>query len=871
MNPFDSKWKPSKLQTFTRLLRSREQRRIELMSLPLYWKLHAKKLKLNFFLRKSLFKVKWSLSTKKELTYSRFVILKLILKPVLFALLAVFLFEIGEYFFLQNKSLIKPYAPDKIVEIWHWLKEKFKIEVSAYRPFLSPLVTISATFLGLYFTALNVLLSSTYKQVTTDVRKLLIRDKVGNTYIQIVAFTGAYSLILFGLTVINYTPSFLSLVLLVLLGITEIYCFINQWFRLFHLFDPSMLVYYLGKDLIQWIERATVNGLWSQDANFQSHFQAQAEDTLNAYRNLITTVKGEEHLRSQSLITLSNSLLELLLIYELEKAKIPSQSKWFKTTYQHKNWMTASHPETAIAAQTGTTLLPKEISDIMWIEKEIGKLIDFSLKGFLEKQDLPNALNLFQNFQGLTRRLARIYSVEEALLLFRIIKINTKNYARSFNIAKDSIEDDSDSLRFTIALVDFYALSFINILLGFIEGTERISLESLEKFIEKTDWKKKKNLYRAKFPRKVLQQLELSKKHLDFERTIEGKIVTPDWYHLQLLTLSYFQFLETTINSLLIGLEEVYLKEASSLAEQKKHFLAIQLIERGFEACNKFHHNFYDLEKHCNELNKSRLLSDIYWVDFSWEEYQKKIELIHEQLIVLYSESLYPIMDFPKIEDLPDYFGHAYTVLTEECFKSMAFGKEELFKKIFGNVFISCIEAHLRQKELEIKDIDSKFVLVADPIIDLFELSGYAIIYQELGVGKFWDIAQARWDAYFAGRDDKPSLIKLFIMFGTHKSFLMSPLSSRRASWQQYLAKDFQQRGLMRNDFIFGSYYEEEENNEHHSSKIIRILTRSIMLHDKAREFFVVIYFKNEIKNQEVEVPHNILGCYKEVYGDESE
>lgn len=869
MDPFDSKLRSSKSQTFLRWIKSREQRIVELQLLPIYWKLRHQKARVAFFLKRLLFRIKGSFEERKEWNASRFIIFKVFLKPFIFALLVVLLFEMSASLVLRHESFLKLYLPVWMIEVWDWLRGKINLDIATYRSLLGPLITVSGAFLGLYFTALNVLLSSTYKQVTADVRKLLIRDKIGNTYTRIVAFTGAYSLILFGLVTTGYTPRLLSLILLVCLGITEIYCFLSQWFRLFNLFDPSMLANYLMKDLASYIKEATIKGNGSQDISFQNYFQRQAEENLDTYRNLITTVKSEEHLRSKSLIKLANSLLSLLWLYEIEKPSIPSQSKWFKTTFEHKDWITASHSETSIAAQTGTTLMPKEVPDLMWMEKEIGKIIDFALKGFLEKHDLTNALNLFNNFQRMTHNLAQNYSIEEALLLFRIIKHNSQSYLETVKIPEVGAENDLDSLRFTLALVDFYALSFINILLGISEGANDLSLESLQSYIEETDWKNNKSLYRKTFPRKILQELETSKKHLDFESTVEGKIVTPAWYQLQLLTLSYFRFLDSTINSLLLELQEVFLKEAQSLIKEKKHVIAIHLIERGFEACNKFAYHFHSLEKHCQDLSKARILTDVPSVNFSWEDYQKRIESVHEQLVILFSQLLYQIMRWPRIEDLPDYFGHVYTILTEECLKAMAKGNEELFKNLFPTVFDACIAAHKRQTELDIIDIESKFVIVADPIVDLFDLSGYSIIFQEIDGKEYWKFVQSIWDKYFSDVKDRLSLIKLLITLGTHQSFIMSPRSITRTSWQQYITRTLRERGLIQDNLYYDPRFG-EENTEQPPSKIIKILTRSLMLHDKALELFVATYFKNEIEKDEIDVSGRIRDLHEQLFKEES-
>ncbi|HEY6806129.1 MAG TPA: hypothetical protein VI306_21290 [Pyrinomonadaceae bacterium] len=766
----------------------------------------------------------------------------------------------GAYLLMQNKSHLKPYTPETVIRVWDSLKAFLKADPTSYRVLLGPLITVSGAFLGLYFTALNVLLSSTYKQVTSDVRTLIMRDKLGNAYIQIVAFTGAYSVILFGLIVIGYMPSFGSLILLITLGVGEVYCFISQWRRVTQFFDPSTLVFYLSKDLTRWIEEATTKGRWWLDASFQAHFQKQAEQTLNTYRNLIITVRREEHLRSQSLIKLSNSLLTLISVYEFQKNLIPSQSKWFKTIFHHKDWLTTSDMETSIATQTGTALFPKETPDLLWIEKEIGKIIDFALKGFFEESDLLNALALFQHFQNVTKNLARNHSIDEALLLFRIIKVNTEKHSKTFNIPNLAAENDLDPLRFTLALVDFSTLSFINMLLGLIEGTERMDAKVFTSITESASQNNIKSLYKPGLPRKVLQQLESGKRYLDFERVVEGKAITPQWYQLQLVTLSYLRFLESVLKSLLVELEKVFLDEARSLVEEKKYLIAIHVIERGFEACNKFSIHFGGLQRYCAGLDQTRKLTDIPWVNFPWEDYQKKIANIHQELLLLFSTLLGPIIKLPKIDDFPDHFGHAYTVLTDECLKAMISGNEELFKKIFPVMFVAALEAHDRQKKLEIVDIETKFGFLADSIIDLFDLSGYALIFDELDERDFWSTVQDAWDKYLASATDRIALIKLLVTFGTHRQFLAFPRSTTRSAWQGQLQRILRQRGLMREDMF---YSERPSSRKEHSSKIIQMLTRSIMLHEKARELFVVTYFKDEIQKGEIEIRSDIRSLYE--------
>lgn len=332
--------------------------------------------------------------------------------------------------------------------------------------------------------------------------------------------------------------------------------------------------------------------------------------------------------------------------------------------------------------------------------------------------------------------------------------------------------------------------------------------------------------------------------------------------HTQLLAL-----LESTLKSLLVELDKVFLEEAKSLVEQKKHLIAIHLIERGFEACNKFAIHFGGLQRYCVELDKTRKLIDIPWVDLPWEECQKKIAGIHQELIALFSTLLHPIINLPRIDDFPDHFGHAYTVLTDECLKSMITGNEDLFKKIFPVTFQAALEAHDRQRKLEIADVETKFGFLADPIIDLFDLSGYALIFDELDEKNFWSTVKGTWDKYFSDASNRPELMKSFVTFGTHHQFMVFPRSITRTSWQQQLERILRQRGLMREE-LFDPFSNEEEEEEH-SSKIIQMLTRSIMLHEEARDLFVVTYFKDEIQKGEIEIPDGMRDVYESLNEEE--
>jgi hypothetical protein len=77
--------------------------------------------------------------------------------------------------------------PSFVQTLFVTLRSSVDRNPSAYGNLFSSLAQIAGVFLGLYFTAVSVVASTVYARVQGDVRSLLLRDKVGNHYIGIVA------------------------------------------------------------------------------------------------------------------------------------------------------------------------------------------------------------------------------------------------------------------------------------------------------------------------------------------------------------------------------------------------------------------------------------------------------------------------------------------------------------------------------------------------------------------------------------------------------------------------------------------------------------------------------------------------------------
>ncbi len=871
MQSLQPSWKSSWRRTILRWWHSRAQRFAEWHFSRLYWFWRQWLSLIQFRIRRSLFTLreKWR-ETRDSGSILR-VLTTTILGKVLFAVAVVISVEVLERLVLSYGPTIKTYIPLALQDPISTLKHLTKRDPATYASVLSTLAQVAGVFLALYFTAVSVAVSSVYSRVQEDVRLLLMRDKVGNHYINIVAFLAAYTTILLGLMALGYQPGVLSLILAVGIGVAGIFSFVILGFRSFQFFDPTNLVGYLVGDLTRWIQRATPSRPLWQDVSFQAYYQREAARVLATYRNVVSLANREEHLQSRALVELAGQAFSVLRFYEREKLRIPSHSKWFKSTYRHKEWLTASYSETSMAMRAGTVLQPEQAPDLMWFETDIVKTIVFSLEGLLERKDLSSAYDFFTSNQRTIEQLAKHYAIDEALYLFRRITPLIQQHVLKGAYPCPDGEENIETLKFGLALIDLHGLTFISILLGFSERIRNMTAMDLGNVVKNIRWERPQSIYETKLPRKVVDQMEFLKNGLEFERAVEGRYISPLWYQQEHVAISMVRFIDGAVATLTPELEKAFAAEVNTLLEDKRHLFAAQLIERGLEACDKFSHHFSEARECCERLEEFRRMKDMPWPSIDWDGYHRRIDSTRKALVGAFGTLLAHLAKLPKSKQFPDYFGHAYSVVAQECFDAIAKGDEAMFQKLFPVFFVSSIEVHKQCVASPVSNDPSvQFGFCAQPIIDLFDISGYAMIFQELDATKYWDFAKAIWDGYFSSLQDKAAGAQLFCALGTYRGFLITfPRDMTRAGWEPYLEWDLRRRNLLRNIF-YDPFSSTQDQRSAHSSPIVRALGRSGMLFDEARKFFSAVYFKEQIERGELEVSNQIQSVYREIERESS-
>jgi hypothetical protein len=806
--------------------------------------------------------------------------MRTIFGPTCFAVILVVVLEVVEHLFLVPGSSFWRFALS--LGFVHQLKlllnhlgvtpGRMQLDSSTYVSLVSTVAQIGGVFLGLYFTAVGVVVSAVYSRVPGDVRALLVQEKTGNLYLRVVALLSAVAILLLIIHTLGFPIGILNLCLLSVLSMISIFSFIELGRRIFDFFNPAVLVAYLASDLQKSIHRATARGFQWHNPSFQHFYQNQAENLLNSYHNIVYLVTHEEHPYGKTLLALARNALALLVFYEKNKSSIPTERLWFRQTYQHPRWLTTDYSRIQLALTTGIALPPKIIPDPLWFEAAIEEIITDIMQTLLEKNDLRSAGAALDAVRQTVGVMAEHHAIEEALHLQGTLQPIMLTYA--LQVGGDDTQSANlvDQLRLTLGLMELSGSLLINTLLGFVRWLNKMPVAAFAHTIDHIRWNRRKAIYTTGLPRLVIKQLEYLQKGLTLEQNVEGRLVSPVWYRQQISALGLARFLAETVTRLVDTLESTYPVQTDSLLAEKHTLLAVQLIQTGLEACQKYRKHFEGAKVYMEDLTSLRRVADIPWTEIDWDTLNTRIRTVQKRLVISLGKALPTLATLPSSEQMQDYFGLAYSVLAQEAYAAMATGDETLFQQIISPVFGACLLAPGRVFEL-LQDIDAtmRFIYSTEPIEDLLELSGYAIIFSELNGKSFWSTMKTLWNTYFAQQavpQDEVDRI-MNILQARKARVTIYPRAMVRQTWKQDLEGRLRGRGLLNDSF---SYEPQARQQKWHPSAIIRALTRSgdWQLFDHPFDVFLAVYAREKNAGWHLNLPRETESFAKALQREEA-
>ncbi len=724
------------------------------------------------------------------------------------------------------------------------------IPSGGYSLLLSTVAQIGGVFLGLYFAAISVVISTSYARVPWRIRGLLMREKVGNRYIRFLALLTAVAVLLLAASLVGVRPGMITWLFVTFLSIVSVYSFVVLGLRVFQFFDPTTVSATAFEDVRNAMEAATVTGFAAFDASFQTHYQQQASEALATVRELVELCNEEKHLQTEAVQSIAAQLLHLVRDHAECKKRIPTNSRWFKFVPKHREWLLQDYTRVSVALSTGTPLEPDYVPDPLWFESDIAEILNLVLEGMWNRRDREGAYNVLSYARPTLEVLGASLGVQESLLIFRSLGTVVSNFVAATPIENlQARKLVGREITLTLALLDMYGLCLIATFLSWSRGLERWSPTELANAVAKINWRRPDTLYRQEFPKAVLPQLEELQRGLEFEIAVEGKAVSSSWYIRQLIALSLLRAIKEGLEEFFTELENTFVAQSGELSKQNQTVVyAAQHIQRGLESSSKMLTHFGTLRDRVSSLDGLRKAQDIPWPLFDWEKTKATVIRYHEQLVTTLAKCAIPIARLGRTEQLPDYFGQAYSILAQECYFSISTRKIDLYKKIYPDFFGASLLAYDQLRErLKGQDPTTFVAFTFEPLADLLEISGYAKVYAEFyQQAELWDVTTQTWDRYFERAGQVADWLRhLVAVSEIRKSiFGLKPRDLVRTSWQQDLQGRLVSEGYME-DWLGRGMLSQREGIREHSSLVIRALCRgSDFIFDEAENVFFATYLR---------------------------
>jgi len=284
-------------------------------------------------------------------------------------------------------------------------------------------IGIAGVFVAVYFATVSFVVSTTYKDATSNLRDQIVRQPESRWYAVFFTQAVAYVALTLALPVIGRTATHLTLVAAGLSAALVVLSFGRIWTTLFVLLEPTSLFPQIRRDLNRWVHRAYKLGQRKAPSPVAvRRANARIRSNLETLKDLITLILDREYERAGDRgISASydprvrSAAMHLLFIWEFysqRKHTMRTLPGWNPTRTQSKDWFLSSHSEVTVALATGTTLVGSEVVDDLWFERWIADSAERLLAG----RDLRSVESAVRGLPPLTRALGSRGQFEELRL-----------------------------------------------------------------------------------------------------------------------------------------------------------------------------------------------------------------------------------------------------------------------------------------------------------------------------------------------------------------------------------------------------------------------------------------------------------------------
>lgn len=721
---------------------------------------------------------------------------------------------------------------------------------SDYATLVATVTSISGLFIGLYYAAVTSIGGAIYAKVPQSLRQLLLNERYGNTYLRYLVFFTFLGMLFLAQYVLGYRVNPANIPIITLLGGFAVFAFFQLGIRALSLFEPTQFAGEIFSSISTSVLQVVPgSGNW-KDPSFQKHEQKTVQYWLESIEALSEIASSEKHLSGKVFVNFIGELTRFLHWYEFQKDRIPRNSEWFKSTYEHPDWYQTSDTQTSFAYQAGSILEPHRVREYRWLENELSQILLSCLEVNLSHKNYPLAMSTLNYIEMYVESISSKGDISWA---GEVIKKTSTVCEKHIN---KTIKKESEQSIELIGLCDAVATLPINLYLAFVKNLERRSGVTIFNLIKQNNWYQKNFIYKAQLSENTIKKLEWLQERMLFEYQVEKNFITPTWYLMNEVckeeASSFVQNVELIVND--IG--KLYGNWVEKLTISKRLWLASACSVREKEFWHKIRYQQIELEKYWNSL-KDYQKHDSKWADFYFEKVLNDIDSRMKSIDDSRTAILNGLLALKRPENFPDFPGLFLHSQGEALFDALTLNDTSKVARLFHNYFYA---SFYKFSEMLPKDFDeiwkaeNKAKIASAALIDLLELTGYGIVLCRFhGNTPLESLIKAIWSAYLdqdPGRL-KPLLATVNLFDG---AFEIPHRNEHRFHWERFVSGKLSQEVETKDVIISGTFLHSEKVKLH-KDPLVRIFAQDdIGMGHKGIDVFVTELLVPRLENPEQEI-----------------
>ena len=643
-------------------------------------------------------------------------------------------------------------------------------------------VQVSASLLGFYLASVGIVLGTSYHDAPSGLRSLVFGNPRTGFQLKLIgtAIGAGLSLVLLQSLGVPYGyGTLLAYGVLVLLGG---WAFTQLAFGAFDLFDPMALAREPLAALQRTLDRIGATGLAGDEAVLRAA-AVDANRALRVLAELIESTSRRTSGSSDNLARLTELLLHQVRLYAERRHLLAPESAWFLREPAYPRWVEAGFGDTAIALHSATPLQPRMEPSHDWLEKRSAKLVAEALDACVAADAHEPALRITRAVALTAQTLARHSRFDEALVLSSIVRdrcwaVRLENTTASAVAAEPPV-------------------IMTSLVLGWREALESWRSE-IEATVAATEWDRASTgTVLILGPTHVSTAAQRLLREVQAELEVEGRRVTPDSYLGFALADKYFVTLRAFIEDFPERLADYF---AGPGAPRSSPALEAMITTQALQALTKAELVAHTIPRVMDDLSALRGARDPLPIE-QLGDLAKSIQRMKFEVLERIANAVTQLRPEHSTAN-PDLFGEAWFTLVHHAEHAIANGDVELVQNIFPQILAGTFVLHGHVLSTYKPPTYEVTPAHLDPVIDALELSGLALIYEELrGDGSAAPVREAwttRIEASGQVEDSARYILGLLDLASSAFPFQMSPRSAARGEWGLRLANRIIEKGHAR-------------------------------------------------------------------------